>query len=157
MPQISTSHYVNDSMSVPQCLKSIEAKMRMCDTREWKFLNICIKKRKPICLFYSGMSGIVSANAIACILHAKNIPYALFYVRKPNENSHGQKIEHFYFSPNNGVSSDIMQFHDTKSSLFFCDDLVDTGATKRYTVAALRNAYANFRNRVVYTLQTSRQ
>ena len=61
MPQISTSHYVNDSMSVPQCLKSIEAKMRMCDTREWKFLNICIKKRKPICLFYSGMSGIVSA------------------------------------------------------------------------------------------------
>ena len=50
-----------------------------------------------------------------------------------------------------------MQFHDTKSSLFFCDDLVDTGATKRYTVAALRNTYANFRNRVVYTLQTSRQ
>lgn len=157
MRNVATSHYVSDSMAVPQCIETIKEKLTKCDTKEWKFLSCCIKKRKPVCLFYSGMSGIVSANALACILHAENIPYALFYVRKPHEKSHGQKIEYFYFIPKTGVSSSVMHLHRIKSSLFFCDDLVDTGATKRYTVAALRKAYVNFRNRVVYTLQTSRE
>jgi len=155
MRQILTSHYVSDSMDVPQCIKSIKEKLTNGDTREWRFLSSCIKKRKPVCLFYSGMSGTVSANALACILHAENIQYALFYVRKPDEKSHGQKIEYFYLSHKTGVSSGFMTAHRKKSTLFFCDDLVETGATKRYTVAALRNEYADFRNRVVHTLQTS--
>lgn len=92
MPQHRT---VIDSMSVPQCIETIKEKLANHTTKDWKILSNCIKKRKPVCLFYSGMSGIVSANALACILHAGNIPYALFYVRKRLEQSHGIKLSIF--------------------------------------------------------------
>lgn len=154
MRNVATSHYVIDSMSVPQCVETVKQKLADHATKEWRILSNCIKRRKPVCLFYSGMSGIVSANALACVLHAENIPYALFYVRKRLEQSHGQKVEYFYHTPD-GASKPNTILHRKKSTLFFCDDLIDTGTTKKYTVATVRKEYSVFRKRMFHTLQTA--
>lgn len=46
-----------------------------------------------IMLCYTGMSGISSATALMLKLHEKNILVEMCYVRKPDEESHGNPVE----------------------------------------------------------------
>jgi hypothetical protein len=97
-------------------------------------------KRKIPVLCYSGMSGIASATALSLILTIKypRFKFCMVYVRKENENSHGEKIEHNLFGGEGSVFTlESLVAGEAKEKMFpvFVDDFVSGGSTRQYTMA----------------------
>lgn len=81
---------------------------------------------------YSGMSGIVTATAVSLAIArlSSSFPYAMMYVRKPGEESHGNKIEYEHINSQQHYTSPF----DTTP--VFVDDFIATGDTLLRCLAA---------------------
>lgn len=80
------------------------------------------KKQKLFPVFvYTGMSGIGSATGLMLAIHAEDpdFQFGMVYVRKPEEKSHGSRIEH------------QMDNHDgeMRKRFYFVDDFTCTGTS----------------------------
>lgn len=75
-------------------------------------------------LVFTGKSGVFMAGALAM----SGVKLPMVFIRKPGDNSHGNKIE------NNNSLDDLWW---TTASLMFVDDLVDTGTTLKNSEEAL--------------------
>lgn len=82
---------------------------------------------RPV-LCYQGMSGIASATAVRLYLHL-NFPMftcGMLYVRKPDEKSHGSRVEIEY--PHGWSMNDEGR---ARLEAVFVDDFIDSGGTLR--------------------------
>lgn len=92
--------------------------------REWgpriaASVEAIIAEGKFPILVYRGMSGVAAANTIANFMTSQHgTHYAMMYVRKKNEKSHGQRIE--YTTRHQG---------DREIVWVFCDDFISKGKT----------------------------
>lgn len=94
-------------------------------------------------LCYRGMSGISAANAIAYNMPPKHDEqYAMVYVRKKEEQSHGAPIEYTTINPNN-----------KKVVWIFCDDFICTGTSLLETLKSVSERFGVVPlDRVLYAL-----
>lgn len=104
--------------------------------REWgpkmaANIEALIAEGKYPILFYRGMSGIAAATTIANFMTSNHgDDYAMAYVRKSNENSHGQKVELTKCRPN---GKEVVWV--------FCDDFISSGKTVTETLRVICNYY----------------
>lgn len=79
-------------------------------------------------LAYSGMSGIAAATALSLEFFKRGKKeLAMFYVRKRNEESHGNYVEYRY-------ESEVFPKH-----MIFVDDFYATGRTRKRIIRALND------------------
>lgn len=81
-------------------------------------IDIYLREIKYPVLVYRGMSGVSSATALSLQLHILGIDHGMVYVRKGNEDSHGENIEREPFADSAPLT------------FIFVDDFVSSGATK---------------------------
>lgn len=91
-------------------------------------LSIFDKEVENPVLVYSGMSGIAAATALSIELDNIGVEFGMIYVRKENEESHGEKIEY--------------EIPDGFNSLtyIFVDDFIDLGETRNWCESRLDGA-----------------
>lgn len=101
-------------------------------------------------LIYRGMSGAASATALSLELYSRyGVVVQMAYVRKPDEKSHGERVESdIYYEQRKGGSDEVLL------SPVFVDDFVATGNT---LAAALKEAdrVLDLEHDVVHVLQSS--
>lgn len=85
-------------------------------------IDIHLREIKYPVLVYRGMSGVSSATALSLQLYILGIDHGMVYVRKDNEDSHGDGIEREPFN------------NDFTPTFIFVDDFVSSGKTKRECV-----------------------
>lgn len=88
------------------------------------------KKTANFVLFYSGMSGVASATALSYAMLDKIKLAGMVYVRKKNEESHGENIEISLL--NDHLETDIIV-------PIFVDDFICNGVTCRYVMHQIMN------------------
>lgn len=81
-------------------------------------VDIYLREIQYPVLVYRGMSGISAATALSLQLHILGIDHGMVYVRKDNEDSHGDSIEREPFN------------NDFTPTFIFVDDFVKSGETK---------------------------
>jgi hypothetical protein len=113
-----SSHY--------DCSQELKKLNRLAASRAAELIKRFTKKEYrgfiPM-LVYSGMSGIAFATAIGIHLEKAKARYVMAYVRKKNENSHGEKIEYTSLGA------------DRKYQLVFVDDFICSGDTFNYVIS----------------------
>lgn len=80
-------------------------------------VDIYVREIRYPVLVYRGMSGISAATALSLQLHILGIQHGMVYVRKENEDSHGDEIEREPFENDN-------------PTFIFVDDFISSGDTK---------------------------
>lgn len=106
--------------------------------RKWgramaKSLQGIIDSGKFPILVYRGMSGVTTATTIANFLKSttrEGRHYAMMYVRKEDEKSHGNNVEYTECHPN-----------DREVVWVFCDDFISTGKTVMETFRVILNRF----------------
>lgn len=102
---------------------------------EWFIEKYKKSKRFPV-IVYTGMSGIASATALSMQIYATdpNFRFGMIYVRKPNEKSHGSRIERQFDKKMDGQ----------KNQYIFVDDFICSGASMaRCLVEIYKNWHAS--------------
>ena len=97
-------------------------------------------------LVYTGLSGIGSATALSmrlASLSGNRFKFGMIYVRKPNERSHGSKIE-----------TQLDEIGDMPVKLFFVDDFISAGYT--FTRTMLTAIYYQYRGTIGQNLDFSK-
>lgn len=82
-------------------------------------IDIHLREIQYPVLVYRGMSGVSSATALSLQLHILGIDHGMVYVRKDNEDSHGEPIEKEPFADSAPLT------------FIFVDDFVKSGLTKQ--------------------------
>lgn len=106
--------------------------MNANEMREWgpkiaESVEAIIKDGKFPILIYRGMSGVATATTIANNMTSTcGDDFAMMYVRKKNEKSHGQRVEYTKFFPK-----------DREIVWIFCDDFISSGKTTLEVVKAI--------------------
>lgn len=79
---------------------------------------------------YTGMSGIATMTALSLALVAQknSITFGMMYVRKADENSHGQKIE-TCMSENTYLDVKDLRYNNIPHEFVFVDDFICNGTT----------------------------
>lgn len=137
-----STHYAISQNMVEMIEKSIRNAKQLVESFEGK-------KYIPI-LIYSGMSGIALATGLAMELHRTypNFNFAMGYIRKPDEKSHGHILEYSlprtYYDGNEYIH--IPQ-ENLKFTPVFVDDMVSSGVTLFYTYEKFLEEF-NIRNNV---------
>lgn len=111
--------------------------------REAVFLEKAINKNFPGCrpvLVYSGMSGISHASCLAYALLNLGIECKQIYVRKKNEESHGNRIETSNFNRNH------------KYVLVFVDDFIGGGITLNHCIGGAKKKYYDEMSKLLHGL-----
>jgi len=131
-----TTHYSlaqKPSQLNEQAIVWAKALVEYCKQRSKK------NKKIPI-LCYSGMSGIASATALSLELQRSfpKFQYAMAYVRKENEKSHGESVEHSIFE---FIKEEI----DEHFLPVFVDDFVSGGGTRGYTMSKVYDYFCKVR------------
>lgn len=117
-----SSHY--SSAQSPAILQSWAGAMAGVIAR----LQETFPEGRSIVLCYRGMSGVAYATALAIELSRKDVHVKMFYVRKPEEMSHGYPTE---------VSYSIR-----RDDLFvFVDDFIAEGGTFEAVEEAVKNFF----------------
>lgn len=96
------------------------------------------KTRKIPILCYAGMSGTSAATALSLALLEidPNFVFKMCYVRKKNEKSHGNNIEH-----------DLEEHQDwSKTFLVFVDDFISSGDSRKFVVKAANEKFTEMEN-----------
>lgn len=108
--------------------QNLPALSRIAKNKAESLIKLFSKKEykgyTPI-LAYSGMSGVAFATMIAFHLSQANFKYAMAYVRKPRENSHGVSVEIMYNSP-------------SPYQFVFVDDFISSGATFNRVIKGIK-------------------
>lgn len=95
------------------------------------FLGPC-KEEFPIFVF-RGMSGISTATAITQNFRKKfDGKFGMMYVRKPEEESHGRRIE----------TSNVGGITDENVRFVFCDDFISGGDTVANTLNSIQEKFS---------------
>jgi len=118
---LKVSHY-GASMKPVELLQQAE---QIC-----KLMAIKLKENQVVVLFYSGMSGVASATALALTMQRFNMKLGgMVYIRKQNEVSHGSDIE-----------TSLMNVKKTDDLVpIFVDDFVCNGTTFKYVLTRVVN------------------
>jgi hypothetical protein len=111
-----------------------------------------VRRRKVRPVFcYAGMSGVAHATALSMAYQRRyGAEFGMIYVRKPNEKTHGQDIEH-----------SLSPVRNHTAMLVFVDDLVDGGNTRdrvlkeAFPVSTYKSMYNVYKNGADETLTTS--
>jgi orotate phosphoribosyltransferase-like protein len=114
------SHYIEETMSIQHGLifGANAADFIMEDA-----------KGKPPALLYSGMSGVSLATFVGTQLrNLHGITPAMYYIRKPEEMSHGEIVEY----------SDVYG-NEVNHRLYIVDDFIYKGETAKRIIRTLRN------------------
>lgn len=91
-------------------------------------LSIFDKEVENPVLVYSGMSGVAAATALSIALDNIGVEFGMIYVRKENEESHGEKIEY-----------EIPDRFNSRTYIFV-DDFIASGETRDWCESRLAGA-----------------
>lgn len=117
----SGSHY--------SCAFNLDEMRKFCMKAGDELKSFSDSKKCDIVFIYSGMSGVATATALSHILYFEySILAHMVYVRKRFEEAHGNTFVEY--SQNKNVYS--------KYAIFFVDDLIDSGETRK---RSLRTAF----------------
>lgn len=126
---LKTTHYIQETMDVSSGWEFAEA------AANW-IINDA-KKREisdRVTLIYRGMSGVSLATQVASALYSRNIVPGMIYVRKPETKTYScYPVE---YALHREVNQESPKFNPPQT-MYFVDDLVDTGATIEEVIKAL--------------------
>lgn len=100
---------------------------RLAAQRMAELLIEALDGRYPV-LIFRGMSGTALAVRVSDELATAGVEHGMVYVRKPEEQSHGTKLEYDY-------DRDKANNH---GQVVFVDDFIGRGTTRRVTCEAAR-------------------
>lgn len=112
----NTSHYTGSLALKPDKLEEWADKVAST-------LPMFLQGKRPL-FCYSGMSGIAHATALSLAYYQHHgACFGMLYVRKPEERSHGSRVE-----------SNISGVENENSVLVFVDDFVSSGETRNRVI-----------------------
>jgi orotate phosphoribosyltransferase-like protein len=96
--------------------------------------------RDPI-LIYSGMSGVALATLVSAQLYTNyEIKTSMYYVRKENEETHGNKIEYVKQNQMSIGSPEYMRL-SSLPQIYFIDDFVESETTIEFVIEKLADIH----------------
>lgn len=88
----------------------------------------CSNDEYPV-LCYRGMSGVAAATALQSVLYDRGVSAGMFYVRKPDEESHGLSVERY------------VRYDKLTPCFIMVDDFVDSGDTYLAIIEKINKHY----------------